>query len=233
MAMTSNSNLFNSIISILERSISNHPSGGFFFPLKSLLWLPIRHNATVRPGPVIKYNLMCHVKDHTYALDKSLAMPHRSKFKISAPTINKYLEIIEKNEAVDYNNKTWDHLFKLIIAAPLRNNKTVSQFWWSFCKKYYPEFFSMLFDMSDPHQSTADVEAFWLDPGGRVFMVNLSTIRFYSYYVVILKFLLPAMAERDNKGFKSGEFLKNVIAGLEQCAFNSNADLTSRVSQFS
>jgi hypothetical protein len=228
MMLKKHEQLLSLILRNTRENAEKHPNGAFFFPLKPLMWLPMRHEATLTSTKAIKFGLLEHVRSHTYALDRSQGNPYRDRYNISTPTVNKYLHCLDNKIQEDYSKKTWNHLFELSTAAPFKRNISVSQFCWEFLKTHYPEGINMLFDNADPSQST--VEAFWIN-SKQAIMVNLSTASFLFSYLLMLKTLLPQLSKKDNRSFDSGVFLKDLLNVTEKYKFESNADLQVAVSQ--
>jgi hypothetical protein len=219
----------NEIVDVLASHVSRSPNGAFFMPLRDILWVPVLHDAALRPAQTIKYGLIKHLKEFTYALDNPRTHPHGELFKISVPTVNKYLKMFNDGKAT-YNKRTWDNLFELISAAPLKLGWSMSQFWWRYCNACFPEIINLLADKSDPFQSQA--QSFWQLPRAKKkgLAVNLSTMGFMCSYMVMLKALGPRLTEKDSKAFRSTVFLTEVKTATESPE-NSNEELVAMVLQ--
>jgi hypothetical protein len=210
--MTSTANLIVEIIAELEQSVSNAPEGAFTLPLRDLMWVPIMHETTVKPSQSIKHALLHHVKNFTSVLDQS-----GESSKITPVTINKYLKILEKESDSKYTKRTWNNLFELISAAPLKGGRTMSQFWWRFCIDFFTEIICMLSDRASPFQSAA--EPFWRVEGvSNGIMVNLSTLGFLGSYMGMLKNLGPKLSQKDNKAFRASRFLGEIKTSIGYAA---------------
>ena len=226
--MPNTSRQINDIGDILTRSVSKAPNGAFFAPLRDIMWVPVLHDATVMPAPNIKYGLLRHVKEFTHALDNPSTHPYGEQFKISVPTVNTYLKLLNEDGNATYTKRTWNNLFDLISAAPLKNGSSMPQFWWRFCNVHFPEIINMLSDKSDPFQSQA--RAFWQIPNAKSkgIMVNLSTMAFRCSYMVMLKTLGPRLTKKDSNSFRSSHFLEEVKASTRSLA-DSNEELIDKV----
>ena len=180
------------LLDVVEQKAQAMPDGVFVLPFKSLLKVSLAIEDSIEKRSEIKKGLIEHMSAHTYAFTSRCEQPDGCQNNaLSRVTRHKYLKLLECEGVIDYNMKTFNNIIDLLRKTNLKNH-TITQFWWTFCRKYYLQGYAMLADVADPHQTAC--EMFWVQsnpPGIPVDMVKLNILRFSMVFGKMLRHADP------------------------------------------
>jgi hypothetical protein len=220
----------NEFIDHLNSQASMMPNGVFAMQLRALMWPQIALGATLKDPIEVKRGLLSFLKEYTWSLDNPKTYPDQNlSYQISEPTRRRYLSMLNGDGSEDYNKRTFNNLFNLVAAEPLKNFMSISQFWWRFFREYYLEGLAMIADTDDPLQSHS--EPFWVVEYGEgsAVMIKLNILRFAAIFGATFRRSSERIFSIHNKSFNLYSLFEYVKSTIDATLSPSVAELDDKL----